>query len=515
VSQDNLNGIATMITASAGFSTAPPRAIFHPSAAHFELNVTASSLDVLVSIEFENPYFATNSSGKKESMVVKAKVAKSVTIPDSQKELQLLSTSFQDWDETRNEWTDISTKVAYTAQAEDFGFELLKVPKEKPLTATILKPSQEDCHRLVFGMPGAGHKPAQLTRIRIQTPMFSRSRTASIMILNLTLSGASGSTALSCGNLEAGVIQPQDVWTEVVIVFDGSARDKRLISFKVSDFDASSLIHDSNGDVFAARGKGLFSSTPLNLVASQVVDFVKWIKGVEPGGWTDFVAPVTAAREMFLDLLRKGRVLAGSGTLNVKIKNWVVTGFGNWVDQDCASKMAQLLGLNPALLGRFVPEFGQEGMDPYIGFIAWASDGANVDYTGAVISGVASGETLLIHAIQVGDLAKTLGIDDAARLSNPLSALQVKVNGQTFTNIHRCIEKESLKGHSLTFDWLRVTAKKDPKTVWNGTVAVKSLLLRIEDNLSFAYNTPSLSGSTEYLGRAKNTGNRNNVDKDH
>ncbi|KAI9341442.1 hypothetical protein BDR26DRAFT_1007146, partial [Obelidium mucronatum] len=767
-----------MITASAGFSTAPPRGIFHPSAVHFDLNVTSSSLDVVVSIEFENPHYTsspsvTTPSSKFESMVVKAKVAKSIVIPASQKPLQLLSTSFQDWNEIRNEWIDISTKIAYAAQAEavvaaviatatdqtagmasvknesfdvtlgpvglkgrmllkfscggapysydamglatdgsdigkgklipialflpwapladhngtcavsfkvtapsgaqvlppntstnayhhlhsqsflsnstmvavgslkqgtnaataeyawsclpitptfvltwlalpndedDFGFELLDVkdvPQEKPMKATILKPAPHDVNLLTQSMPGGGYKPGQLTRIRIQTPKLSMPRTNPQFILNIGLSDASGST--SCHSisaqdsatvrskfnkmterrllkrlssipalLEAGILQLQDVWADMVIVFDGTARDQRTITFKVSDFQQSSLVQDSAGNVSVASIPGL---SPASLViARQVVDFIKWIQGVQPGGWTDFVVPANAANQRFPDLLSQAQQLAGpnlvvksfidfdtdgghNGTSGnactalsaliegAKVKNGIVTGFGSWVDQDCASKMAELLGPNPALLGLHVPEIGQEGMDRIFstGFVAWvdalrhesfelsisagattgggddalqilsvikekgvlsqklafgAPDVSNVEYTGATISGVASGDSLLLYAVQLVD-DKTL-----------LESLQIKVNGSVLPVV-RDLKDEKLQEHSLAFEWLQIASKKDSQAVWNSSVAVSSLLSRIEDNVSFAYNMPSLSGSTAYLGRTKNAGNRKNVDKAH
>ncbi|KAJ3082264.1 hypothetical protein HDU99_003209, partial [Rhizoclosmatium hyalinum] len=118
VSQNNLNGITVVVAASAGFSTAPPMEDFHPSNIHYDVDVSLSSFTVSTVFEFENPYYATHADGKTESMVVKAKVAKFIAVPDSNKELQLISTKFQDWDEVKHQWVDITTSIAYAAQAK-------------------------------------------------------------------------------------------------------------------------------------------------------------------------------------------------------------------------------------------------------------------------------------------------------------------------------------------------------------------------------------------------------------
>ncbi|KAJ3297677.1 hypothetical protein HDU79_002533 [Rhizoclosmatium sp. JEL0117] len=766
VSQNNLNGITVVVAASAGFSTAPPMENFHPSNIHYDVDVSLSSFTMSTVFEFENPYYATHVDGKTESMVVKAKVAKFIAVPDSNKELQLISTKFQDWDEFKHQWVDITTSIAYAAQAKavvdaviqtqsdqtagmatvqdesfdvtlgpvgmkgrilstfscgvpfvydamglavdgsdigkgrlipvslflpwasltdqkggcgvsfdlkapassitlspsdcgdayrhlhgqkllqdstmiavaslkqepthatarhawsclpisptfvliwllvpndnDFGFELLSieepVPKETELKVTVLQPSTKDNELLMQSLPGAGYNPAQLTRIIIDAPRKAFPRIKPQLVLNIGLSDASGSTGCSSGSttvraqfnemtkrrflkrifsipvlLEAGILQPHDVWTDVAIVFDGSARDKRVISFRVSDFKPSNLIQDATTGNVKVAPSAMFSN---DKVAKEIVEFVTWSGNVQPGGWTDFVKPAEAATSMIHELVSAARQLtpnletssvksfidfdtdgghngtSGDVTTAIKslvetaaVRNGIVTGFGAWVNQDIASKVAALLGPNPALLGLHVPKFGQEGMDRIFatGFTAWvdalrfesfdlsvtagafskntdaiqvlfakrdeksriefgAVDVSNVEYTGSVINGVSSGDSLILYATSRLDV-KTLA-----------ERIEVKINGVKQNSSSQVMKPEVLEGPSLAFEWLAVTGGKDSAVVSNSSVAVPNLITRIEDNISFAYNIPTLTGSTAYLGRATNAGNRAPVDKAH
>ncbi|ORY48044.1 hypothetical protein BCR33DRAFT_714494 [Rhizoclosmatium globosum] len=764
VSQANLNGISVVLAASAGFSTAPSMQDFHPSKIHFDLDISISALTVSTIFEFENPYYATHSDGKTESMVVKAKVAKFIAVPDSNKDLQLVSTRFQDWD--GKEWVDITTSIAYTAQAKavvdaviqtqsnqtagmatvqdesfdvtlgpvgmkgrilltftcgapfvydamglaldgsdigkgrlipvslflpwaslkdqngdcgvsfamkapassialppsdcgdayrhlhgqellrrstmiavdslkqepshstaqhtwsclpisptfvifwllvpndaDFGFEILSleepVPKETELKVTVLQPSAKDSKLLMQSLPGAGYNPAQLARIIIDAPKKAFPRTKPQLILNIGLSDASGSTCCSSGTttvraqfnemtkrrflkrvfsipvlLESGILQPHDVWTDVVIAFDGSAREQRVIAFRVSDFNATNLSQDPSTGNVKLSPSALFSN---DKVAKDIVDFVHWSESITPGGFTDFVKPAEKATSMIQGIISVAQQLTpGLETTSIKsfvdfdtdgghngtsgdvttainalvqaaqVRNGVVTGFGSWVDQTIASKVAALLGPNPALLGLHVPQFGHEGMDRIFatGFTAWvdtlrhesfelsvtagsfsentdavqvlfakgqetsridfgAVDVSNVNYTGSVLTGVSSGDSLILYATSRLD-AKTLA-----------QRIEVKINGVNQSSVHRSVKPEMLEGANLAFEWLAVTGQKDSAAKLNSSVAVPNLLARIEDNVSFAYNMPTLTGTTAYLGRAENSGNRTPIDKAH
>ncbi|ORY51618.1 hypothetical protein BCR33DRAFT_846377 [Rhizoclosmatium globosum] len=765
VSQDNLNGIALIIAASAGFSTAPPHAAFHPSAIHYDVNVSPAALILSTTIEFENPHFRVNPDGKTESMVVNAKVAKSIAVPESNQKLCLISTSFQDWNEITNEWTDISTAIAYTAQAkavvdavvatqsnqtagmasstvdsfdvtlgpvgkkgrilltfscgvpylydamglkddgtdigkgrllpvalflpwatlsdsngacalsfafnvpegstilsteecgdayrhlheqnllhdasmivvgslknvedgataeyawpclpiaptfvllwlniphdDDFGFEMLSIedaiPNESNTRITILEPNSEDRILMTQSMPGAGYNPVQLTRIRIDAPKKTFLRATPQMIFNITLSDASGSTGMLCGStsstvriqfnemakrrflkrifsipllLESGILLPEDVWTDLVITFDGDIRARELVTFKVSDFKPESLSFDvTTGKVKLAS----IETSPSFKVAQDIIAFVNCIESVSPGGMTDFVKPAQSATSLIDSLIAKSLKLSPlltpdaiksfidfdtdgghngtSGDVTVaisalikkaRVQNGILTGFGAWVDQDIASKVAALLGPTPALLGLHVPQFGHEGMDRVFstGFKAWVDflraeilevsvtagafsknvdtlqvmfakchnskiefgpvDVSDVDFTGITVKGVKSGESLELYALSRVD-AKTLA-----------QQIQVKINGVIQKSVDQFIKKDLLAGNSLAFDWLSVAADTDNSVVKRSPLAVQNLVSRIEDNISFAYNIPTVGGSTAYLGRAFNGANRAAINK--
>ncbi|KAJ3338932.1 hypothetical protein HDU83_007854 [Entophlyctis luteolus] len=785
--QENVNAITVCATASAGFSTAPPRPIFHPSAVHYAVDVSLACITLTVALEFTNPYFTAppldQPSAKCESMLVKTKIAKFIAVPESPKTLQLINTTFQDWDEAGGLWRDIGTTVEYTAQAnsvvsavvatasdqiagmatvkqdyfdatlgpvglkgrivmrfqcgtplsydamgfaldgsdigrvgklvplalflpwapldnpsgacklsfelatksvvgnarilptdtcydayqhlrnqslmadstmvavsaldstgrvtyswsslpqqptfilawlsfpsdDDFGFELLNVnaaelPQERPMRCIVFEPrTPKDRQLSTMSLPGAGYVPAYLTRFRVETPALSLPRTKAIHVVNICISDASGSTAMNCGLgsgggsaqttvrhqfnkmierrllkrllsiptlLEAGVLQPGDVWTDVIVVFDGNARDKRVFSFKVSDFDAKKLPVDANGLVPLVAG----DNTAGGKISSAVQDIIGWVRQTGPGGWTNFVEPANAIVGLHKSIVEEGNTLSGTqptmkafvdfdtdGGHNgatesagealqrlvdtFKVKNGIVTGFGAWVNQDCASRMAEILGPNPALLGLHVPEIGQEGMNRVFaaGFVSWVDalrhesfqlaisagafphqhpelgtcavdalqilgvtsvkgsnrlsfglpDVSSVEFTASVVEGVCGGDELVVYAI--------------SRLEPAVLAqqLQIKLNGEPVTNLARRSQIDDLEGVYLGFEWLAFTAKQTPKCAWNASVAVPNVLSRIEDNVSFGFNLPALSGTTSYLGRSKNTGNRANIDKEH
>ncbi|KAJ3056482.1 hypothetical protein HDU99_007402, partial [Rhizoclosmatium hyalinum] len=132
-----------------------------------------------------------------------------------------------------------------------------------------------------------------------------------------------------------------------------------------------------------------------------------------------------------------------------------------------------------------------------------AVDVSNVEYTGSVINGVSSGDSLILYATSRLDV-KTLA-----------ERIEVKINGVKQNSSSQVMKPEVLEGPSLAFEWLAVTGGKDSAVVSNSSVAVPNLITRIEDNISFAYNIPTLTGSTAYLGRATNAGNRAPVDKAH
>ncbi|KAJ3404514.1 hypothetical protein CcCBS67573_g04670 [Chytriomyces confervae] len=778
VDQSNVNGIALLSAASAGFSVSPPREDFHPSAIHYDVDVSAASLNVVLSLEFENPYFNNKSadSNLHESMMVKTKVAKLIAIPGSDQQLRLISTTFQDWDEVAGRWVDITADVAYTAQAEavvqavietapgqtaglstvkqesfdatlgpvglkgrivlkfscgkpysydamgmaqdgsdigkakiiplalflpwasvgdvtglcaisfsvtvpenahvlpaglcgnayehlrsqsifsksamvavgdfkkqsngdsklragykwdclppqqtfiltwisilndpDFGFEVLDVndvPNERPMKATIYRPSSKDQLLLTHARPGAGFISSQLMRILIEAPKMTVARTDPCLVMNISMSDSSGSTFARCDSgtvrdqfnamlerrflkrissiptlLAAGILQPNDIWADLVIVFDHSILGEKLIMFKVCDYEDGCVVQGADGSVSVGSSPISRSSA----TAKSIVEYVKWFKTFSASGGTDFLVPSHAAGAKYDEIMRSAKNLAGPGAnlemkafvdfdtdgghygdvssacsalegvcKQFKVRNGIVTGFGAWVDQNCSSRMAAVLGPNPALLGLHVPEMGKEGMDSIFrrGFTAWidairfesftvsiaagshlyqdarvgtkssdaleviaavlekgagalefgAPDVSSLDVVGSVIQGVASGDSMIVY------------VNSALEASEVARRLELKVNGKVVGNAVRLVASETLEGDDLAFEWLALAAKETKGIVINSTVANSRVLSRLEDNVSFAYNLPAISGATSYLGRAKTSANRSPIDKDH
>ncbi|KAJ3224172.1 hypothetical protein HDU81_008714 [Chytriomyces hyalinus] len=493
---------------------------------------------------------------------------------------------------------------------QDFGFEVLDihdVPNEKPMKATVYRPCSKDQLLLTHARPGAGFVSSQLLRILIEAPKMTVARKDPCLVMNISMSDSSGSTGIRCGDgsvrdqfnamlerrflkrvssiptlLAAGILQPNDIWADLIIAFDTRVLGERVIMFKVCDYEDGCVVQKADGSVSVSSSASARSLA----TAKSIVEYVKWFKTFGPSGGTDFLVPSRAASAKYNEIMRSAKNLAGAGANLVmkafvdfdtdgghygdvsaacstlddvcerfKVRNGVVTGFGAWVDQDCASNMAAVLGPNPALLGLYVPEIGKEGMDSIFrrGFSAWidalrfesftvsiaagshihqdarvgtkssdaleviaavlekgagslqfgAPDVSSVDYVGSVILGVASGDSIIVY------------VNSALEASEVARRLELKVNGEVVGNAVRLVASETLEGENLAFEWLALAAKETKGIVINSTVANSRVLSRLEDNVSFAYNLPAISGATSYLGRAKTSANRSPIDKMH
>lgn len=221
-----------------------------------------------------------------------------------------------------------------------------------------------------------------------------------------------------------------------------------------------------------------------------------------------------------------------------------VLGVGSWVDQDCATKVAKLLRGKCVLALNF-PEHNaadlllREDLSRWIGVLrsspvsltiaagstGWtarqglrsengvdcifarplgdgdndltfgAPDVTDIDFTKAQLSGLNAGDSVelyLLSRFQVHELAAKLfvvpsGVDTS-------TAKTCSVN----------IQPESLNGVALAHHWLSALASACPSGLaCNTSVLCTRLRQRLEDDLSFAWNLPTKSGSTAAVGRAK------------
>lgn len=432
---------------------------------------------------------------------------------------------------------------------------------------TILAPNNDlDRERVTVSVPG------RLMRVRIHTPTSLSSRRSPALLLHLTMSDSSGSTGLvwsqtgtvrDCFNkmartriekrlgaiktlLNAGLIDGNDIWAELVIAFDHTLLGHRLVSFRVKD--APESLHQSS-----------FTNDATRQALDSVNELFAWLSGLRPNGGTDFVVPVRGAKQLARPLLAK----AAGESLNLKtfidfdtdgghngpvdavlddlevvcrelqVCGGVVTGFGAWVSQDTASRVARVLGPCPALLSMQVDEPGLDRIFR-IEFAAWVAalrrQPIDITVSGVQVLAAQAGNRLqfdkpdvVTDVNSVG--AKIVGADvDQDLMLYVVSRLpdfeevsrriRVVINGNIDDRTNVRVADETLSGADLAYEWM--SAMTDSKyVVWNGSVAVQRMRDRIEDDVSFAFNVPAPSGSTSYLGRAQTTIPHEPIDMEH
>eukprot|EP00927_Polykrikos_kofoidii_P068210 TRINITY_DN6357_c0_g1_i1.p1 TRINITY_DN6357_c0_g1~~TRINITY_DN6357_c0_g1_i1.p1 ORF type:complete len:1156 (-),score=207.21 TRINITY_DN6357_c0_g1_i1:64-3492(-) len=225
-----------------------------------------------------------------------------------------------------------------------------------------------------------------------------------------------------------------------------------------------------------------------------------------------------------------------------------VFGVGSWVDQDCASKVAKILKGAASLClnfpeSNFADTLYRQDLSRWIkvlrmcplamtvsaGAVEWDSRlgsrsenavecllasgdclrfGAPVvseaTYTKAKLAGLqAGGEATLylMSRLPLQDLASRLAVEFFGDSGNAHDICQAAVS----------VEGESLTGLALGHHWLSVLAAGNGEVSAPGAASVATnastlcdrLRYRIEDDLSFAWELPTKSGSTAALGRAK------------
>eukprot|EP00977_Amphora_coffeiformis_P000286 scaffold83_cov181-Amphora_coffeaeformis.AAC.13 len=268
---------------------------------------------------------------------------------------------------------------------------------------SIQTPLTDDWSKLQVPLPG--YSPmGSLWRLKVKAPQ-AQPRDRPCLVLNLTLSDKSGSTVRQVGT--ATMRQRFNQLTEARFL-------KRLESIpalvaagvgapKTSVFSVVFRIADVSDSVVRCV-EGIRSGTSNTATAKlwHIVEHAWALSSVNPGVLTDFsVGPRTLVTQYegwlkeaqsllkmekvvtcsFVEFDTDGGHNGSSDYINslrnlcsiCSVRNGVVTGFGSWLNQDSASKVARVFGSVPALLSLQVPEPGTEGLDKVFcqGFSAW------------------------------------------------------------------------------------------------------------------------------------------------
>lgn len=359
---------------------------------------------------------------------------------------------------------------------------------------------------------------------------------------------------------DAGVLLDSDIWCQIFVIFDDNVHKEFGVETSIRDLDAitvANLLRTLTASDGAALGElqrvgkgGLYQMWHQTLEA---------LRGVRPGGATSFVAGAKGAKQRYLaDVLGKHRGKACTAYVNFDtdggnncgpcyeaIKALVneadvvqghVTGIGAWVDQDCASRVARLLK-GTASLSLSFPEYAEadhlfrQDLSRWIrtlrtkpisvrvsaGTVCWRArhedrlengvdtlfatgpglkfgqpDVSEPTFTKAVVCGLQAGESAMLYLLSRKPIE---------RLATDLS---IDVDG-----VPACISvaAEATRGIGLGHHWLSLLGGSatpgGQESVANKSVLCARLQQRLEDDLSFAWNLPTKSGSTAAAGRAK------------
>jgi hypothetical protein len=237
-----------------------------------------------------------------------------------------------------------------------------------------------------------------------------------------------------------------------------------------------------------------------------------------------------------------------------EVAGGVVNGFGAWVDQHCATKVASILQ-GPCLLSLALPVKGSESSDAIFkrdlnawikalqrmpvsikfsaGSVQWAARHGMrtencIEVVGARIhatdqeAGIESAKfaspdisdpsftKAVLEGVQAGDKLTSYFISRAPDIACLAQNLCVEVDGTPATVV---VEDEELSDSFLGSHWLKVL-NGGARVHLNRALVPDRLRERIGDDLSFAWNLVNPSGSTSYLGRAKTNANRPAVPAD-
>jgi hypothetical protein len=368
------------------------------------------------------------------------------------------------------------------------------------------------------------------------------------------------------------LLAPQDRIMETVFVFDGSVIAEYSMVVKVCDFvDATEV-----GTFLDAFEKGLRCPVKFSKYSEDLKYIFGRIGQQNPQGSTSFISAARRAAASFQQLFTnvkatmdesKGEVVVTSGFVNldtdggnncgecyssfrklvdvVSVTSGCVLGFGNWLDQDCASKVARIIN-GKALLALQIPVENEmdfvyrQEMSLWIQSIRdvplqlklncphstlWSSFSGerrdnmmevlmaksklckNLKFelpeikgstltTGVILSGVKSGAEIDLYLAVRSEPSFDLFLKD----------LQIFVN-DNLGKVDLVIQPESSFGSMIGHKWIRVL---ESKTGRNSNLS-SHLYNRILEDLSFNWNLPLPSKVTSYFGRSTITEERNPI----
>eukprot|EP00455_Lapot_gusevi_P006133 TRINITY_DN1261_c0_g1_i2.p1 TRINITY_DN1261_c0_g1~~TRINITY_DN1261_c0_g1_i2.p1 ORF type:complete len:1126 (-),score=364.41 TRINITY_DN1261_c0_g1_i2:334-3711(-) len=474
---------------------------------------------------------------------------------------------------------------------------------------TLYQPRGLDSTLLEVGVPGCNHgPPSQLVRAVIQANC-DRPVGLARCHTHFTISDASGSTRMRPvhgeGNVRSffntlsevrflkrlemipllarrGLVDPTDIWADLVYIFNHTTSQQFQFVAPVSellDANTNSMLLQAAATRDPAHVLNVQKLLPASAqpILNSLTAFLDGLRGVRPGGATNFgAAPQTAVQD-YGRFQQQVRALVPANTRvvfstfvnfdtdgghngrdcwgilrhmvdNCMVVGGLVSGFGAWVNQQCATRVAQTLG-GPCLLTSEVPQRGSEGEHQLLRLDTecWmkslrstpaevrvsagsvlrqgrkgmrqenavdtlavepvdkslptqvsfgAPDISALDHTGSVIEGVKAGQQLMTYLLVRPDADQKQGQHEF-QVEDLASRLSVRVNGVA---ARVQVQPEPLSGVYLGHHWLQLLARPASH---QASVLCRRLRERLEDDLSFAFNLPTASGSTAYLGRAK------------
>jgi len=363
------------------------------------------------------------------------------------------------------------------------------------------------------------------------------------------------------------VLLPHDIWRQHFVIFDHGVRAEFGLESVVGDLDSdtvAALIQALTGQTAeanaAASALGQQGKTDLLYSWKGVLDT---LRSLTPGGATSFVAGLQKATEgyaasSFADKTRinlEGKMIERTSYVNfdtdggnncgpcydgvrellarADVVQGHVLGVGSWVDQDCASRVALILKGSASLAVSFPEDaaadmlFRQDlsrwvkvlrttpiSVSVSAGAVGWEArhgersdnaveclfaraegvrfdvpDVSEVTYTKAQLKGLRSGESAVVYLLSRLPLCQL-----AQRLSVQIASVNAVVG----------LSAEPMRGVALGHHWLSVLGGASSECLAsNSSVLCSRLRQRLEDDLSFAWNLPSKSGSTAVVGRAR------------
>ncbi|CAK9002589.1 Uncharacterized protein SCF082_LOCUS7411 [Durusdinium trenchii] len=447
---------------------------------------------------------------------------------------------------------------------------------------TVFEPSASDAAALSVPMPGFGPAGNLYRAVLDVPPSPPRSKDAPPRCFaQLTISDRSGSTGCRVGPgnatcrdrfneltvqriqtrlksvpglVNAGVLGPQDRYVEAFFAFSHRLDSSEFLALRVGDI--------------VAHGDRIVDQV-------EVKAFLDKITRITPGGGTDFVEAVRRVQQQSRDKILNtvpGGASAITSFINfdtdggnhggdrcyellrnlvrdLNVQNGVVTGFGSWVSQDTASRVAEEIGTNPAMLALTVPAPGKEGLNRVFrqSFSAWVgalrAQALPITLAAGAVSFVdrrRPDNTFSINGVDVvavksltGSGRPGFGAPDVSDetftgtvlegllggtkaelfLCSPLdpSALASRLGSETLEAV---TWPESLGDTVLALRWLKVLTGKLPDAVLNTAFAVPHLANRMEDEVAFRFQLASPSGVTATVGRAKTRKDRPAIPQD-